>query len=333
MKKHQRVILYGVKRMKLQRRPPRAYPVPNREGLTSSYNWNPAMTDRVILRVSKSSLGAYNFCPQQYFIKYILGVKEPQNDNMVRGSNVHDATEDFYNDVNVSYAASMRSYGYDRVLEYFKGFIPDSNPKRGLFELGEQKHLEILFEAEAKRFMTCDPLHFLPVGNEVTLDAVVEIEGVLVHLTGIVDRIFMDENNDIHIHELKTGVWKHKPSKLLSMQKEMAYYVYLMTQTDHEKLGGINAAYWGWDHTAGLLDQYDDRVYRFIEIVQADAIREMMNDLRDLVKSHKRYNGLERDDISFPLKDIGAVQYICEPWCRLKGYCSRYNRVAMYEEE
>tara|TARA_R110002096_G_scaffold73787_1_gene174873 strand:+ start:6718 stop:7680 length:963 start_codon:yes stop_codon:yes gene_type:complete len=319
--------------MKLRRKEVKAYPVPNREGLTSSYNWNPAMTDKVILRVSKSSLGAYNFCSQQYFIKYILGVKEPQNDAMVRGSNVHDATEDFYNDIDVGHAVSMRSYGYEKVLEYFKEFIPDSNPERGTFALDEQSHLEKLFEAEAKRFMTCDSVHFLPVGNEVTLDAVVEIEGVQVHLTGIVDRIFMDEHHDVHIHELKTGAWKHKPSKRVNMQKEMAYYVYLMNVTEHEMLGGVNAAYWGWDHTAGLLNFYDDKVYRFIETVKADAIRDMMADLKALVRSHKRYNGTEQDDSAFPLKDLGAVRFICEPWCRLKGYCSRYGRVAIHEEE
>ena len=59
--------------------------------------------------MTKSSLGAFQICEQQYFIKYVLGVKEPQNDNMVRGTNVHDAYE-FIMDrsLDIEHAATLK---------------------------------------------------------------------------------------------------------------------------------------------------------------------------------------------------------------------------------
>ena len=313
--------------MTMQIREPRAYPVPGREGLKSTYSWHPGLPPHIIPRISKSSLSDFTFCSQQYFIKRVLGVKEEENDAMIRGSNVHDATEDFYNDLNVSYAASMRSYGFDRVKSYFCDFIPNSNPKRGDFVLGEQVHLDKLLDAEARRFMVSDPLHFLPVGNEISLDAVVEIDGQLVHFTGIIDRMFMDENGDIHIHELKTGKWKDKPLKWDSMRKEMAYYVYLLNKSDHPRLGGLNTAYWGWDHTGG------DHIFRHIEAIKTGSVSKMKKDIDALLRAHRGYTGREFGP-SFPLISDFRTKSTCEPWCKVKSFCPRYGSVSIpYEEE
>ena len=305
-----------------------AYDVPNREGLKSSYQWHPGMKEDIILRVSKSSLGAFKFCSQQYFIKYPLRVREPSNDDMTRGSNVHDAVEDFYNSVSVGYAASMKSYGFDNVVKYFNEFIPTENPQRGLFTLGEDEHLRRYMHVEAQRFMDCeDPQYFLPIVNEVTLDAVVEIEGVLVHLTGIVDRMFADESGRCHIHELKTGMWKNKPVKWNSMREEMAYYVYLLDEAEHDTLGNLSAEYWGWDHTGG------DSLFRGREPVTTKPIENMMDSLKRLVRTHKMYKG-DNNGKHFPLIDKYMIKSVCEPWCRIKGFCPRYDKVLWpYEEE
>ena len=89
--------------------------------------------------------------------------------------------------------------------------------------------------AEAKRFMKSDPTWFLPSANERTIDAVVELDingkKVLVHLTGIVDRLFQDAEGNVHVHELKTGKWKDTSTKYDGMAKEMAFYVYLMRKS------------------------------------------------------------------------------------------------------
>jgi CRISPR/Cas system-associated exonuclease Cas4 (RecB family) len=114
----------------------RAFDVPNKPGLKSTYGWHPGMPKDTILRVSKSSLGDHGFCQQQYFIKRVLGVKEPENDDMRRGTNVHDAVEEFYQEMNLSYALSMRSYGYDKVLEYFLNQLSREANKEEIYEGG-----------------------------------------------------------------------------------------------------------------------------------------------------------------------------------------------------
>lgn len=297
-------------------REPRAYDVPGKPGLKSTYGWHPGMPPDIILRVSKTSLGTAGFCAQQYFLKYPLGIKEPANDNMIRGSNVHDAIEEFYQNMNLSYALSMRSYGYDEVKKYFLTHISEDKG----YALGEEDHLVKYLDAEAKRFMTAEDEYFLPIGNEVSLDAVVEVDGVLVHLTGIVDRLFADEEGIPHVHELKTGVWSGKPKKWESMRKEMAYYVYLIKRCEHEVLGGLDVEWWGWDHTGA------DEIFRHIEAVRVKEVSSMMKSLKDLVGMHKQYTG-NKNGVMFPLKDEGAVKYICEPWCAIKGFCPRYYEV------
>ena len=76
-------------------RPPRTVPIPDSDK-ESSYQWYPGFDLDAMMRVSKSSHNAFGFCQHQYFIKYVLGVKEPSNDAMTRGSNVHDAIDDWY---------------------------------------------------------------------------------------------------------------------------------------------------------------------------------------------------------------------------------------------
>ena len=55
------------------------------------------MGEKEYLRVTKSSLTSdFTFCQKQYEYKRIEGRKSPQTDDMTRGTNVHDAIEEFY---------------------------------------------------------------------------------------------------------------------------------------------------------------------------------------------------------------------------------------------
>ncbi len=96
-------------------------------------------------------------------------------------------------------------------------------------------------EAEARRFMTSAPDAFKPVGNELGVDAIVELDingtKVKVHLNGFIDRLFMDNEGNYHVHELKTGMWKDKKTKYESMAKEMAFYVYMLKKSTQPDLG------------------------------------------------------------------------------------------------
>ena len=106
---------------------------------------------------------------------------------------------------------------------------------------------------EAKRFMVSNPDAFKPVGNELGVDALVELDingtKVQVHLNGFIDRLFLDDNGDYHVHELKTGMWKDKKTKYQSMAKEMAFYVYMLSKSTAD-FGGVRYLL-GWDHTKG----------------------------------------------------------------------------------
>ena len=323
-------------------KPPGVYPVPG-TSLLSSYGYHPVegnLPDH-LMRVSKSSLNTFQFCEQQYFIKYILGVKETENDAMRRGTNVHDAIEDFYEAIDLDHAQSLKEAGdINAIYKYFIGFIPSISKEKEYkgvvspsrpFTLGEEDHLDRMMQIEASRFMTSDSEHFLPAINEDSLDAVIDLivdgKTILVHLTGIVDRAFMDGEGNLHIHELKTGLWKHSDFKLESMRKEMAFYVYLLRKSKGHPLSGTTATFWGWDHTKG--DTAGKELYRYVENVRSDSIQEVIRDLKSLVRMHLRYTG-NNDGWMFPQKPNGwATMKLCEPWCAVKGYCPKYGRVLM----
>ena len=328
-------------------KPPRPHAVPRQVNLYSTYAWHPNMADDKILRVSKSSLGTFQFCEQQYFIKYVLGVKEPENDAMIRGTNVHDAYEYIMAEkLDIHQAHALRdNQGFQAVDNYFQSLIPKSQVRKGWedkvakytgkdYQLDEDIHLSKLMRAEANRFMKSDPTWFLPSANERTIDAVVELDingtKVLVHLTGIVDRPFQDGDGNVHVHELKTGKWKDTSTKYNGMAKEMAFYVYLMRKSDDPEFGNMRVSHWGWDHTAVHLTdtKYEGGIYRFVEPVRVKVVSEMLTDLKALVSAHLRYRG-QFNGGHFAVKDSGAERFICEPWCAVKGFCSKYGRATM----
>jgi len=342
----------------LTRKEPRVFDIPNSD-LKSSYAWNPSMGGKTILRISKTSYNTFGFCEQQAYIKYILGVKEPQNDNMVRGTNVHDAVEDFYHNLyQEEDLAELKKQDYDTILSTFKKYIPSESIEKeweGVitpakpFTLGEEIHLRKFMEKEALRLIHSDAHDFLPVLNELPFDAIVEIDvfgkPVLVHLTGIVDRAYAeldDEGNwkDLHLHELKTGVWnKDSNFKLESMREEMAFYAILIKKSKDADFGGMDAAYWGWDHTGGVTDKeakqmglvLGDSAYRFVEPVQIASIKKVMENIRNMVLTHMSMGQVKQWD-AFAVKPVGAESRICEPWCAVKGYCPKYGAVLRGDE-
>ena len=155
--------------------------------------------------------------------------------------------------------------------------------------------------------------------------------------------MFSDGEGNLHLHELKTGLWKHNPSKLEGMQKEMAFYAYLLRKgklrlqdgKESEPFDGQTVTYLGWDHTKGdephATHSNAGKVYRFIEPVRTSIIQKMLADLRSLVAVHLRYAG-DNDGRYFAIKTGQfATERLCEPWCRVKGFCSKYYRVLMPE--
>ena len=311
--------------------PRKAYPIPveGYEDFVSSYGYHPGVEDKHLLKLTKSSVGQSDFCAQQYFIKYPLGVKEPENDNMIRGTNVHDAVEQFYYDVDLDSVRGLQEV--EDVYGYFVSLIPNMES----YQLGEEEHIRKYLWVEAERALDCNLDYFLPVGNELTLHGVIEYEDQLIHISGMIDRLFINQDGEYHIHELKTGVFKeNKKKKWESMRKELAFYVFLMKNCDnrlYDQQGNVigeanftdaRVAWWGWDHTGG------EGVFRGKEPVQVREMGLMYDTVSDLLRYHRNYRG-DTDGLQFPLLPMDSLNYICEPWCALKGFCPRYEKALM----
>ena len=71
----------------------------------STYAWQPGMVDddgkEMKLRMSKSTLGDLSWCPLQYKFKNILRLPQTETEDMVRGTNVHNIVEYFWDNVDV----------------------------------------------------------------------------------------------------------------------------------------------------------------------------------------------------------------------------------------
>ena len=169
----------------------------------------------------------------------------------------------------------------------------------------------------------------------MTLHGVIEYEDQLIHISGMIDRLFINQDGEYHIHELKTGVFKeNKKKKWESMRKELAFYVFLMKNCDnrlYDQQGNVigkanftdaRVAWWGWDHTGG------DGVFRGKEPVQVREMGLMYDTVSNLLRYHRNYRG-DTDGLQFPLLPMDSLEYICEPWCALKGFCPRYEKSLM----
>ena len=215
-----------------------------------TYQWNPEDEDGPILKVTKSSLGAFYWCNKQYEFNYIEQRPQDTSEAMLKGTIVHNAYEEFYKLVDVE---AIVEYSKEELQEYFYS----------LFPIDDYGYVyDTIVALEADRFERSKKLGmpFLPAGNEVRLNGRYNVtqnsnpkyplrQDYTVHLQGIIDRIFLEDGKYI-LMELKTGIWKD--SKRSNMRGEMAYYKLLFEQATDEELiengldPNIPITHWGW---------------------------------------------------------------------------------------
>jgi len=135
----------------------------------------------------------------------------------------------------------------------------------------------------------------------------------------------MDENGNLHLHELKTGKWKNTKYKWEGMREEMAFYAYLIKHSKDPVVGGKDVAFWGWDHTGR------SEIFRWREPVRVREISSMIARLTLLVATHMKYEG-GLDGSVFSLLPKYRIKGTCEPWCRVKGFCPRHDRVLIHDK-
>ena len=231
----------------------------------STYQWKPG--HEKALRITKSSLTSdFDFCPKQYEFKRIDGRKTPQTDDMLRGTNVHDAMEVFF--INVKPAVNKilglaKDNKDEEAFELMLKCLPEPEEP---YHLDEEPILQKRLEWEYARLIASDGVDYLPIMNEDELhaffDHTVEVNGfvhtVPIHMAGAVDRGFRTEEGKVALMELKTGKWRigdiYKPR---SMRYEMAFYADLMKKADHPLK---DVTHWGWLFPGGgrLGDGHED---------------------------------------------------------------------------
>jgi RecB family exonuclease len=226
----------------------------------STYQWQPGHEKR--LRITKSSLTSdFDFCPKQYEYSRVDGRKSPQTDDMTRGTNVHDAMEEYFVAVrpNVSkILAKAKAGDEEEALGLMLKCLPE--PKAP-YTLEEEDILQTRLEWEYARLLACDGENYLPIMNEDEIHAYfdykTEVNGkeytIPIHMAGAIDRGFETEEGGVVLMELKTGKYPTEGSKghtrkVQDMRYEMMFYMELLRKADHPHKG---VTHWGWLYPAG----------------------------------------------------------------------------------
>ena len=250
-----------------------------------TYKWNPN-EKKPILKITKSSLGTYGFCPASYNYSYIESVAQKTSDAMIKGSRIHDGEENFWNTVNIEEATSIIKSGEGSALElqnHFRSIYPEAHGKdyEDIYTAMSAYNAERFTEMYENEEENLD--NFIPIGNEVKLDArYTTVEGIEVHLQGIIDRIFLEDGGYIPM-ELKTGVWKD--SAKTRMRKEMAFYKLLYENATEESIieAGLDPSipftHWGWYFPASN--------YVYAEKVSDRSEKAMLRSIDKLINSYK----------------------------------------------
>jgi hypothetical protein len=243
-----------------------------------TYKWETG-SDK-LLKITKSSLGTFGFCPASYKYSYLEDIRQATSPAMIKGTVIHNAQEEFWKMVDIDEAKKVA----DDPMELQKHF-------RGLYPEAPEEDYEDIYRAmtayNTERFIECieeDVIdNFIPVGNEIMLNARYTTEdGQVVHLQGIIDRIFYEDGGYIPM-ELKTGAWKD--TKKTMMRKEMAFYKLLFENADPDDIRAagldpdIPFTHWGWYYPASN--------YVWVEKVSNRSEQAMHRSMKKLLNAYQ----------------------------------------------
>ncbi len=223
------------------------------------------MGEKPYLRMTKTSLTSdFDFCPKQYEYKRIHRLPEPSTDAMMKGNNVHDAIEKFYDNVppvlDELYTLMQRDKRQE-ALELALSVIPEQE-----YVLGEGPSIEQRIRWDLERLLAGGKENYLPVINELEVHAFVEeeiefngeVHTIPIHFAGSIDRGYATDEGTYALMELKTGKWVQTKNrqdewqdskfKLESMRQEMAFYKKLLQWANHPYQ---DVTHWGWVYPSG----------------------------------------------------------------------------------
>ena len=135
-----------------------------------TYDWKPENYDdpsKPILKITKSSLGTFDWCNKKYDFSYIQRLPQDQTEAMRKGTVLHNHREDFFNEFDIKKAENMSA---NEVEEYVVALTPvdeyyDISLNIASFETN--RYLEARTENKTDEY--------LPVCNEGKFDAEITI--------------------------------------------------------------------------------------------------------------------------------------------------------------
>ena len=254
-----------------------------------TYDWDAtAFTDatKPILKISKSSLGSFNWCPKKYEFSYIERKPQDQTEAMYKGTVLHNHREEFFDVFDIKKAEKMNN---SEVLEYCTSLMP----------VDEYYDVSLTVAAfEAQRFIEARSENkiqdYLPIINEKKFDCEITIpkdinpkqpllRDYVVRLQGIIDRVFIEDGKLIPF-EYKTGAWKDY--KQTSMRQEMAFYQLMIENSSDEVLQQFGltrdmpVTHWGW--------YYPVSNYVQVEPVKKRSMTSVMNNIAKLIHAYEQ---------------------------------------------
>ena len=253
-----------------------------------TYQWKPenyGQEGEPILKISKSSLGSYQWCPKRYEFQYVEKRPIETTEVMIKGSIIHNAREAFFNAFDVKKAENL---SHEELVNYCLSLHP-------IDDYTEMYEAMSIFEANRFKESLAEGTteNFVPVVNEAMLDARITIrsdenpkyelsQDYTVHLQGIIDRMFREGDRYIPM-ELKTGGWKDW--KKTMMRKEMAFYKILFENTPNaelEEMGldpEIPISHWGWYYPAAN--------YIYVEDAKKSSMTAVKKGIAEMIHSYE----------------------------------------------
>ena len=252
----------------------------------SVYAWDPNNHDGTILRVTKSSIGTFGWCPQQYYLEKFKGHRGETVYYHTRGLNVHDFVEWFWD--NIDKKELLKLINGNDTYKAFK-YVMDKFPHpEEPYEFGEIEQINQWVEWQLQRLVITNGNCWEPVGVEANIHAtrMVDVDGEMIpiHMRGFIDSIFNTGENGFALMELKTGKWnKNKPS---AMRKEMQFYRMMLEHSPHHEF--LPITHWGWEFPGGGIEGGDgvEISYEDVKTGGRYVKSSVEKQLQKLVKAH-----------------------------------------------
>lgn len=296
----------------------------------STYAWQPGMPEH--LRVSKSSFFDFDWCPYSYKCKHIYRLKDEENENMVRGTNVHSIVQYYWENVGevLDEAKTLLKSGKHLLAKNLLYSVIPEPPHP--YRLGEEETIKHWFNWQYKRFLVTEGVDWMAVATEVSAHALIHVnidgEEIPIHLRGYVDTIFPDGDGGFLLMELKTGKWLPKKTAT-KLRQEMQLYKLMLEEGEYGQY--LPVTHWAWEFPRGWVNGGTKAEWELEEIGTRQtsyAPRTVQNKLKKMVKAHMT-DSFEPTPHNWTGPDGEAL--CCTHYCSYMDVCPAFG-MSMEEE-